>query len=109
MTVKLEAKQGIEQSSGGGVFGLLSTTYNGVVQYDVFHNAELKLELTRYEQEFLGTSRLDNSWIAGAQLDYWVNRNAKLTFGYEYRNRDSTDDALDYEDNRFRAGVKISF
>ncbi len=109
MTITVENKRVLEQSTAGGTYGLLSTTYSGILQYDIYHDLEMKLELTRFDQEFLGTDRLDGTWIAGAQLDYWVNRNAKLTLGYEYRTRDSTDAALDYEDNRFLAGVKVSF
>jgi hypothetical protein len=109
MTLTLEASRGLELSTQEGTTGLLTTALAGTLQYDLFHNAEVKLQLSHYDQEFLGSSRLDSLWIAGAQFDYWLNRNAILTLGYEYRTRDSTDDLLDYEDNRLMGRVRLAF
>jgi hypothetical protein len=107
MTVTLGAKRGREYTPSG--YGVTSTTYEGVLQYDIFNDTELKLEVAKFDQEFQGSDRRDGTWIAGAKLYYWFNRNAKLTLEYDYRHKDSTDDDNDYEDNRVTAGVKFSF
>lgn len=58
---------------------------------------------------YLGTSRQDDLFLARAGLDYYFTKNWLFTFGYEHQVRDSTDDSLDMHRNRFMVGAKLRF
>ncbi len=77
-------------------------TARGRVNFNVNRSAALTtgafVEFTRYD--YLDQNQKDNDSRVGLGLNYRLNRTLSLVGEYQYNNRESTDDASDYSENR---------
>lgn len=89
--------------------GLLQTGVRARADYELRHDLVLSGVLEMREDDFRGTGRQDDVYVARIGLDYFYTKNALFTFGYEHQVRDSSDDSLDMHRNRFMVGAKIRF
>ncbi len=95
----------------------LDLSSEGVVQsgaklradYEIYHNLVLSGALEYRTDDFLGTTRQDEVYLARVGLDYYFTKNWLFTLGYEHQVRDSSDDSLDMYRNRFMVGAKLRF
>lgn len=72
-----------------------------IFRYDYFHREyQSGLELT-------GEDRVDEEHVAGASIEYALRNWLSLIFGYQYRNRDSDREDVNYEENLFELGVRL--
>ena len=108
LTVTLDAGRSLQRTVVGPEFGQLSDQLRAKAQYDIYHNIIGTLDLSLQRNQFIGSSRVDTQWNAGASVDYLFNENLALTLGYEHIDRASTDSNFSFDDNRFMATLKLS-
>ena len=77
--------------------------------YEIYHNLVLSGALELRNDDFKGTNRQDDVYAAHLGLDYYFTKNWLFTFGYDHQVRDSSDDTLDMNRNRFMIGAKLRF
>ena len=77
--------------------------------YEIYHNLVLSGALELRNDDFKGTNRQDDVYAAHLGLDYYFTKNWLFTFGYDHQVRDSSDDTLDMNRNRYMIGAKIRF
>ncbi len=108
MTVYLDASRQLQRTVVGPDFGQLSDTAQGRLQYDIYHNILGKLDVTLQRNQFIGSTRVDTVFEAGASIDYLFNENLALTLGVEHTERVSSDPQFSFDDNRIMATLKLS-
>jgi hypothetical protein len=108
MTVNLELSRQLQRTVVGPDYGQLADAIHGRVQYDIYHNIIGTLDLALQRNQFIGSSRVDTQWSAGASVDYLFNENLALTLGYQHIDRVSTDSDFTFNDNRFMATLRLS-
>lgn len=108
MTVTLDAAREIGQSTIADAGGSTRNKFQARIDYDVFHNVLLYGEGGYLRHDFFGTAGSEEFVHAGVGIEYFMNRNVSLSAGYEYRQRNNSNDSRDYEDNRFMVGVKLA-
>jgi hypothetical protein len=108
LTINLDASRQLQRTVIGADFGHLSDTVQGRLQYDIYHNILGKMDITLQRNQFIGSTRVDNVFSAGASLDYLFNENLALTLGVEHTERASSDPKYTFDDNRFMATLKLS-
>ncbi len=89
--------------------GIVQTGAELRADYEIYHNLVLSGALGYRQDDFTGTDREDDVYVARASLDYYYTKNWLFTFGYEHQVRDSTNDSLDMHRNRFMLGAKLRF
>ena len=77
------------------------------VEHELLRNLVLSSEIGYRNEEFEGSSRVDNRIDVEVGGSYLLNRNAVINFGYVYATRDSTDDTEDFDNNIIRLGVDL--
>jgi hypothetical protein len=108
LTVTLDASRQLQRTVVGPEFGQLSDTAQLRLQYDVYHNIIGRIDTSLQRNQFIGSTRVDTVWSAGASFDYLFNENLALTLGVEHTERASSDPNFAYDDNRIMATVKLS-
>jgi hypothetical protein len=59
--------------------------------------------------QYIGTSRLDNGWMAGASFNYEVWRNLVATLDYQHTANHSNVAFSSFDDNRYSAGLTYQY
>jgi uncharacterized protein (PEP-CTERM system associated) len=75
------------------------------VTHELLRNVLLNANAAYVRDDFEGTSRSDNTVIAGAGVTYLLNRNLSLDATYRFSTRDSDDDNAEYDRSIIRLGV----
>ncbi|MCB1505648.1 MAG: outer membrane beta-barrel protein [Hyphomicrobiaceae bacterium] len=89
--------------------GRVETRLLGRLDYEIWHNVVLNLGVEYRDAEFIGDPRRDKTITGRIGLDYWMNKNWRLSLGYEHAVRQSTEDEFDMTRNRFTVGAKLLF
>lgn len=89
--------------------GVVQSSARIRAEYELYHNLVLTGGFEVRQDDFQGTNRQDEVYSVRAGLDYYFTKNWLFTFGYEHQIRDSSDDTLDMNRNRFRVGAKLRF
>jgi hypothetical protein len=109
LTIYATLSRQIEEALDLNATGVVQSGAKLKADYEIYHNLVLSGALELRNDNFLGTSRQDDVFMARAGLDYYFTKNWLFTFGYEHQVRDSTDDSLDMHRNRFMVGAKLRF
>lgn len=100
---------GIEETTrevdGEPASGILRTSATLEVQHELRRNIILLGNLRYTRDDFEGVSRTDDVYVAGAGLEYLVNRNISLDLNYRFSKRDSDDDGADFDRNIVTVGI----
>jgi hypothetical protein len=89
--------------------GYLATTVAAKVDHELLRNLLLNAS-TGYENDsYVGTSRSDNTFNAGAGFKYLLNRNLYLGASYNYQHRTSTLTGSSYEQNILMVRLSTQF
>ncbi len=90
-TVIGSVNRGIEETTIGNSSGFVSTAYDLGVEHALTRDVLLKgnVGYTNNKYEGAGAQRDDDILVAGAGVDYWLNRNFKAGLNYNYTDRDS--------------------
>jgi hypothetical protein len=73
--------------------------------HELLRNLLLNANIGYVRDDYEGTSRNDNTFLAGGGVTYLINRHLSLEATYDYNNRDSDADNAVYSRNLFRIGV----
>ena len=88
---------------------IASADYQYTVNVDWTHellrNLLLNANVGYVHDDYEGTSRSDDTFLAGGGVTYLINRHLSLEATYDYNNRDSDADNAVYSRNLFRIGV----
>jgi hypothetical protein len=77
------------------------------VDHELLRNVWLDGEFSYRNEDFQGSSRVDNRIDAEVGVNYLLNRNAALSLGYHYTTRDSTADGGDFNNNVIQLGINL--
>ncbi|RYG61978.1 MAG: hypothetical protein EON60_01525 [Alphaproteobacteria bacterium] len=83
--------RGIEETTLGTSSGFVSTDYDLGVEHALTRDVMLKSNIgyTNNKYEGAGAQREDDILVAGAGVDYWLNRCLKAGLSYNFSDRDS--------------------
>jgi polysaccharide biosynthesis protein VpsM len=109
LTVYASVYRQLEDALDLSSAGILQTGGKSRFEYELYHSVVLTGGVEFRQDEFKGTDRLDEVYVARLGLDYFYTKNWLFTFGYEHQVRDSSDDSLDMDRNRFTIGAKLRF
>ncbi|MCA3243714.1 MAG: outer membrane beta-barrel protein [Alphaproteobacteria bacterium] len=111
-TLKAGITRGIEETTQGASSGFVATDYVVGVEHALRRNVLLNGKVGYSQNEYQGFAagqRDDEIMMAGAGVDYWINRNFKAGVGYEYRNRESNLNTGDYSRNKFMVKLTATY
>ncbi len=111
-TLKAAVTRGIEETTSGASSGFIATDYTVGVEHALRRNilAHAKAGYSENEyQGFAANQREDEIIMAGAGIDYWLNRCLKAGIGYEYRDRASNVTNGDYSRNKFMLKLTATY
>lgn len=93
--------RGIEETTIGNASGFVSTDYDLGVEHALTRDVLLKgnVGYTNNKYEGFGAQREDDIVVAGAGVDYWLNRCFKAGLSYNFTDRDSNVAGGDFSRN----------
>lgn len=104
---------GAERSSSVTGFGTssirLDTVIDGKVEYEISHNIFFTATGKYTFSDFIGSGREDESLLAGAGLEYLINRNLSMTAKYDYRERVSSLEEFNYQGSKYMLGLSLKY
>ncbi len=109
MTVTANASRELVDTVGADVGGHVETSFGAKVDYEIYNNLVAHAGIEYSQADFEADTRLDDTVTARLGLEYYLNRNWVVSFDYDYRFRDSSDDDFDLERNVFRVGAKYQY
>jgi hypothetical protein len=82
---------------------------SGTFDYKLLEELSTSLSTFFRRDEYKQTTndRVDNTWGGAASIRYEVSGWFTVSFGYSYRERDSSDSVNDYRDNRFTINLDL--
>lgn len=92
------------QVNGEPASGILRTGVTLEVQHELRRNIILFGNAGYTRDDFEGVNRTDDIYVAGAGIEYLINRNISLDLDYRFSKRDSDDDA-DFDRNIVTLGI----
>ena len=109
LTVRFKAGQELETTTAAGATARVDLKFGTSGEYEVWRNLVVTFNGELIQSDYQGIDRVDTSWSAGIGAEYFIDRNIKLTAGYEHRARMSTVETLNDADNIYTVGLKFSF
>lgn len=106
-TVSVYGKREIEETTGTGVSGYLTTRAGANVDHELLRNLILSAGFGWENNDYEGSTRDDDILTGTLGAEYLMNRNIHFAFGYTYKDRDSSVTGLDYDRNRFGADLRF--
>jgi hypothetical protein len=79
---------------------------NGQIQHELTRNLLVGADGGYTRDAYLGTSRVDKTFNAGAKLTFLIDNHFSLFAQYEYRDRTSSDPTAEFTDNRVILGFR---
>jgi hypothetical protein len=108
-TVTADVARTIAATTLDNASGALETGAGLTVDHELRRNVLLQLNGNWLQSDFNGIDRLDNTYQAGIQGSYLVNRNLSITAGYAYQTRSSTDSSAEFTQNLVSLGLTARF
>ncbi|HEX8471791.1 MAG TPA: outer membrane beta-barrel protein, partial [Brevundimonas sp.] len=104
LTVSFVTGRTVEDATGAGISGYLSTTAGLTADYEVRRNLVLSAGATYEAADYGDIDRDDNTWTSQIEATYKVNRTLAISAGFEHLERDSSglSATTDYRINRFQ-------
>lgn len=109
LTVGFVAGRTIEDATGVGISGYLSTTVGITADYEVRRNLVLSAGVDFETADYGDIDREDDNWTAQVEATYKVNRTLAIKAGFEHLERNSSGltSASDYGINRFQVAFVL--
>jgi hypothetical protein len=98
-TVTASLTRTLEETTTVGAAGYFATDAIVNIDHELLRNLILNAFGGYGNNDYEGISRNDNVWIAGAGVEYLMNRYMSLDAKYRYDTRDSSDSEEDYARN----------
>lgn len=103
------ARRTIDDTLGADDGGRVNTSIDLRAEYEIYHDLVAVGTAGVTKGEYIGLSRTDTTFAAGAELQYFYTKNMLFTLGYDYDNRDSTQDNYDLSRHQVRLGGRLRF
>ncbi len=99
----------IEETTVTGSSGTLSTAGAIRVDHELLRNLLLGGKVSLDRVDFRGVGRTDNTLGAGVSARYMVNRNINISASYQYRNRFSDVDTVEFDQNVLSVSLVLRY
>lgn len=109
LTLSANASRRIADELGADDNGRIETSATVSADYEIRHDLYATTNVGYADVDFIGTSREDQIFEAGASLQYYYTKNMLFTLGYTYENRNSNDASYDLDRSVVRAGGTLKF
>jgi len=109
LTVGFVAGRTVEDATGVGISGYLSTTFGVTADYEVRRNLVLSAGANYETADYGDIDRDDDNWSAQLEATYKINRTLAIKGGFEHLERNSSGLAgtSDYGINRFQVAFVL--
>ncbi|HRD76950.1 MAG TPA: outer membrane beta-barrel protein [Hyphomicrobiaceae bacterium] len=112
MTVTASVSRAMVQTLGDGAGdngGRVDSAVIARIQYEVWRNLVLTVGGELRDYDYIGSDRNDRSASGRVGLEYLLNKQWKLSLGYEHQRRWSNLEEFNLTRNLFTFGAKLSF
>jgi len=107
-TVNISSSRDFQETNGAGDFIKSDNLISFDWTHDWLEHVKSVVNFSYTENSFDPSVRKDELLNAGVRLEYQMRRWLSLGAGYRYDERDSSEDAFDYERNVFEITVRIT-
>jgi len=108
-TLTFEADRAVEETNQAAASGYLASSIGGGIRHELMRNVILNASANFQNNDYEGSIRDEDIWIAELGAEYFLNRNVSLEVGYNFSTRESTLPFADYDRNRAWLAVTGSF
>ncbi len=98
-TLRFTALSDLEETIEAGASGNERTALGAAVDHELLRNLILTADASYENEDFIGSSREDDTYTFGFGGTYLMNRHFRLGLNYKFTSRDSTDLGEDYDEN----------
>ena len=109
LTLTAAASRQIVDEFGADDTGRIESTANVKADYEIRHDLFASAHVGLTDADFIGSTREDEIFEAGASLDYYYTKNMLFTLGYTYESRDSNEGDFDLDRSLVRIGGTLKF
>jgi hypothetical protein len=109
LTLSANAFRRIADEFGADDNGRIETSANVTADYEIRHDLFASANFGYADIDFIGSTRQDEVFEAGASLQYHHTRNMLFTLGYTYETRDSNDPGYDLDRSIVRVGGTLKY
>ncbi len=89
--------------------GRIETSSTVSADYEIRHDLFASANVGYADVQFIGTTRVDQVFEAGASLQYFYTKNMLFTLGYTYEDRNSNEPNYDFDRSIVRVGGTLKF
>lgn len=108
-TVKGWARRLVKDTTQVGVSGVLHGALGVSVDHELLRQLLLHAEFSYASEEYEGSTREDDLFMAALSVKYMLNRNYFLGAGYRFRRRESTVATDEFDQNVFTVRFGLQF
>lgn len=98
-TLRFTALSDLEETIEAGASGNERTAFGAAVDHELLRNLILTADASYENEDFIGSSREDDTYTLGFGGTYLMNRHFRFGLNYKFTSRDSTDLGEDYDEN----------
>ncbi|MGA7115682.1 MAG: outer membrane beta-barrel protein [Hyphomicrobium sp.] len=109
LTLSATASRNIADDFGAEDSGRIETSAIASADYEIRHDLFATANVGFANVDFIGSTREDEVFEAGASLRYHYTKNMLFTLGYTYETRDSNDPSFDFDRSIVRVGGTLKF
>ena len=108
-TVRGTASRTINETTITGASATIDSNLGVGVDHELLRNLVLTADLKYGQSDFEGITREDDKYTASVGIDYKLNRNFYTRAKYQFEERDSNQNANDYDQNVFTITLGAQF
>jgi hypothetical protein len=108
-TVNLLGESKVAETTIVGASGRVDRSLALVVDYEFRRNVIISPYAKYTHQSFEGSTREDDLFEVGVDVDYLINRHLSASFEYDYENRSSDVAAVDFDSHRVGVFMKVQY
>ena len=108
-TAQLNVSRGWEETTVANSSSALTTVVGLSVTHSLLDTVDLAGTFTYTREEFEGTDRTDNTYSAGPQVIYLVNRFVHVSLGYNFEQRQSDAAGEDYKIHTVLLSTRLQY
>lgn len=98
----------VQETIVAGASSYVETRARLNLDHEVMRNVILSALIGYNNDDYQGTNRKDDVWVAGGGMRYLINRNLSLFANYNHIDRNSNQNNNDYQQNRVLLGLKAA-
>lgn len=107
-TARVGVERLIRETIIPGASGYVATRFDAALDHELLRNLLLGATASYEKQEFEGAGRSDDVYAAGVAATWLMNRNWRLTLGYDHLRRESNASGVAFDDNRVMLRLRLA-